>query len=244
MQDIGGTASNPLEALAETATARRRNAGARRTPELSKNNRIYDLVIDRLVNAGYAFGDRLLVKELATETGASRQPIMAALNRLSADGFVRIIPQVGCQVIDPSRDEIADFFLMFQRMEGLLAELAATRRTEEQLRELVRTQERLVAIERTADAHAHAALNRVFHHLLHIMARSPLLDEKQRANFNMSDFFITHSAGFGAFMSDAVREHEQIIDAITKRQPERARLVAEGHIAAVASAVLSGLKDR
>lgn len=211
---------------------------------MSKQNQTYDLMVDRLVNAHYAFGDRLLVKELGAETGASRQPIMTAMSRLSGDGFVRIIPQVGCQVIDPGRDEISDFFLMFQRMEGLLAELAASRRTEQQLQELISTQQRLVAIERTGDAKSHAALNRVFHHLIHLMARSSLLDQKQRSNFNMCDFFITHSVGFGAFMSDAVREHEQIIDAIVKQQPERARLVAEGHIAAVASAVLSALGNR
>ncbi|MEQ8936893.1 MAG: GntR family transcriptional regulator, partial [Amphiplicatus sp.] len=68
---------------------------------MSKSSEIYDLVVERLVNAGYAFGDRLLVKELSAETGASRQPIMSALNRLSAEGFVRIVPQVGCEVINP-----------------------------------------------------------------------------------------------------------------------------------------------
>jgi len=210
---------------------------------LSKNNKIYDLIIDRLVNAGYAFGDRLLVKELAAETGASRQPIMAALNRLSADGFVKIIPQVGCQVINPSRDEISDFFLLFQRLEGVLVELAAKRRTEEQLRALKSAQRRIMAVEEAEERQPalYAELNRDFHHAMHLMAHSPMLAEKQRSHFNMSDFFITHSAGFSSFMSDAAREHDKIIDAIAKQQPERARLEAESHIAAVASAVISGL---
>jgi DNA-binding GntR family transcriptional regulator len=210
---------------------------------VSKNNSIYDLIIDRLVNAQYAFGERLLVKELAGETGASRQPIMSALNRLSADGFVRIIPQVGCQVINPSRDEIADFFLLFQRLEGVLCELAAKRRTEEQLRALKVAQRRIMALESEKDPspEVYADLNRDFHHAMHLMARSPMLAEKQRSHFNMSDFFITHSAGFGSFMSDAAREHDKIIDAIAKQQPERARLEAESHIAAVASNVLTSM---
>lgn len=211
---------------------------------VSKNNQIYDLIVEGLVTARYAFGDRLLVKELAAETGASRQPIMSALNRLSADGFVRIIPQVGCQVIDPTRDEIADFYLMFQRMEGLFAELAAQRRTEAQLAALRRLQQRLIAIGQTGDAVAHAEINREFHLMVHDMARSPILAEKQRSNFNMCDFFITHSTGFGAFMSDAVQEHEPIIDAIERQEPERARLVATAHLAAVGSAVLAGLVGR
>lgn len=210
---------------------------------MSKNNRIYDLIIERLVNARYAFGERLLVKEIAAETGASRQPIMAALNRLNADGFVRIIPQVGCQVINPSREEIADFFLLFQRLEGVLAELAAKRRTEEDIRALTAAQRRIMTHEEGAERspRAYAELNRDFHHTMHLMAHSPMLADKQRSHFNMSDFFITHSVGFGSFMSDAARDHDKIIDAIAKQQAERARLEAESHIAAVASNVLSGL---
>src|SRR3984957_9563849 len=108
-------------------TRRRASAGP------SKQSEIYDLLVQRLVTARYAFGERVLVRELGAEFGVSRQPIMSALNWLAADGFVRIIPQVGCQVINPDRNAIADFFLMFQRMEGLLAELAGARRTEQQI---------------------------------------------------------------------------------------------------------------
>jgi DNA-binding GntR family transcriptional regulator len=209
---------------------------------LSKNTKIYELIVDRLVNARYAFGERLLVKELAAETGASRQPIMSALSRLQADGLVRIVPQVGCEIISPSRDEIGDFFVMFQRMEGILLELGAARRTDEELDDLRRIQDRLVRLVGSKPS-AYVMANREFHHAMHVMAHSPLLAERQRNNFVMSDFFITHSVGFDAFMSDAAKEHEQIIDAISKRQPERARLAAEGHIAAIASAVLHGLVE-
>src|SRR5882757_4484587 len=102
----------------------------------SKQGEIYELLVRRLVNARYAFGERILVRELVAEFGVSRQPIMSALNWLAADGFVRIVPQVGCQVINPDRNAVADFYLMFQRMEGLLSELAAARRTDQQLANL------------------------------------------------------------------------------------------------------------
>jgi len=209
---------------------------------LSKRNDIYELIVQRLVKAEYGFGDRLLVKELSAETGVSRQPIMSALNRLSVDGFVRIVPQVGCEVIDPSRSEISDFFLMFQRMEGLLAELAANRRTPEQLRTLKSVQIQLGMLDGEKHVEEYVRLNRDFHHTIHLMAASPLLDQKQRNNFNMCDFFITHSSGFEPFQKDAVAEHDQIIDAIERQQAERARLVAESHIAAVATAVMAGLE--
>lgn len=207
----------------------------------SKQSEIYDLLVQRLVDARYAFGERILVRELATEFGVSRQPIMTALNWLAADGFVRIVPQVGCQVINPDRNAVADFFLMFQRMEGLLAELAAARRTEPQLAELRELQRRIVAIADDQEAlRAHyAELNRNFHRTIAAMADSALLEEKQSANFNMSDFFINHAIGFDTLGASVAQEHEPIIDAIVRREPSGARRAAEEHIASVAAAVLA-----
>jgi DNA-binding GntR family transcriptional regulator len=212
----------------------------------SKQSEIYDLLVQRLVGARYAFGERILVRELATEFGVSRQPIMTALNWLAADGFVRIIPQVGCQVINPDRNAVADFFLMFQRMEGLLAELAAARRTEQQLAELRELQRRIVSMASDHEAlRAHyAELNRNFHRTIAAMADSALLEEKQSANFNMSDFFINHAIGFDTLGASVAQEHEPIIDAIVRREPSGARRAAEEHIASVAAAVLAGTEKR
>jgi DNA-binding GntR family transcriptional regulator len=149
-------------------------------------------------------------------------------------------------VTNPSAEEIGDFFLLFQRFEGLLVELAAKRRRPDEIRTLELAQRRIMAHEQSEDRspQSYAALNRKFHQTMHLMAHSPMLAEKQRSHFNMSDFFITHTVGFGAFMSDAAREHDKIIDAIIRQQPERARLEAESHIAAVASNVLSSTTSK
>lgn len=210
---------------------------------MNKKDEVYDLLVARLIGAHYAFGQRLSVKEISADTGASRQPIMAALNRLSAEGFVRIIPQVGCEVAKPDREEIADFYLMFERMEGLLAELAAARRSDEEVRRLRALQDRIVATDFSGPdgAELYATLNRQFHQMVHDMAKSPFVDGLQNSNFNMSDFFINQSGGFDLFRADAVREHEGIIDAIRSRSPARARVLAEAHIADVAKHVLAGL---
>lgn len=214
------------------------------TIRVNKKDEIYDLLVSRLVDAHYGFGQRLSVKELAADTGASRQPIMAALNRLSSEGFVRIIPQVGCEVVNPGHDEIADFYLMFERLEGLLAELAAARRTDAQMRDLRALQGRILSID-FGDSHSageYGQLNRAFHQLVHDMAQSPFVDERQNSNFNMSDFFINQAGGFDHFMADAAREHDEIVEAIASKSPARARALAEAHIGAVASSVLAGMR--
>lgn len=210
---------------------------------MSKSNEVYELVVDRLVSAHYSVGDRLLVKELGDETGVSRQPIMSALNRLSAEGFVHIVPQVGCEIINPSAEEIADFFKLFQMLEGLLGELAAQRRTEEDMMELKLAHQRLSMMEQSSEAspQRYLKLNQAFHRQLYLMAHSPILARKQKNNFNMIDFFIGQSIGFGHLMSGGttVDEHKQIIDAIEAQDGERARRESEHHITAIAGTVVS-----
>lgn len=205
----------------------------------SKKDVLYDDILDRLISAKYRFGERILVKELATETGASRQPIMAALNALSADGFVRIIPQVGCEVINPTVRDIGDFYKMFARLEGLLAELAAERRTPGQLKTLKDTNRLIRADLSDHGGEDYCELNRAFHTIFHRMADSNLLNARQSSIFAMSDFFIMQTIGFTSHVADAAAEHEHIIAALERQDANAARIAAEDHIAGVASAVLS-----
>jgi DNA-binding GntR family transcriptional regulator len=204
---------------------------------LSKKDTVYDLVIKRLVDATYKFGEQILVKDLVAETQTSRQPVMSALNHLAADGFVRIAPQVGCQVINPSANAIQDFFLMFAQMEGLLARLAAERRTEKQIEALQSVQSDIEAL-RPDDRkrpQKFAALNQQFHGIIHEMANSSLVAERQRPNFNMSDFFIAQTVGFDRLAEDAKGEHRMLIEAIDKRDANTANDVAQQHILSVAN---------
>ena len=206
---------------------------------LRKKDVLYSEILERLVTARYRFGERILVKELCAETGASLQPIMAALNALGNDGFVRIIPQVGCEVANPRLQDIADFYRLFARLEGLLAELAAGRHTEAQLKTLKKTNRRIEELDRSEanSGEDYRLLNLSFHSTLHQMAHSPLLDTRQASMFAMSDFFVAQTVGFDHSLADAPGEHDVIIAALESRDPARARLAAEAHIDRVAATV-------
>lgn len=206
---------------------------------MSKKDVIYNMIVERLISAHYRFGTPILVKDLAAETGISRQPIMSALGYLSADGFVRIAPQVGCQVIDPDPRSIADFFLMFAKMEGLLARLAAERRSDDQVQALCAAQADIMALDPQdpSAAERYARRNQRFHVVIQEMADSALVAERQRLNFNMSDFFIAQTVGFDRLLTVAARDHDDIIDAIEARDADRAEQVTFKHIARVADEI-------
>src|SRR5882757_4022476 len=146
--------------------SRRRARSTMRLGELAHQE-----IKDRLLDGVYAAGQKLSVEELSSELEVSKQPVMEALRLLSADGLVTIIPQVGCRVAAYDDQEVKDFFALFASMEGAVAGLAASRRTDAQLRALDEISARIGVLVDEEDparrAHAYRVRNREFHAQIH-----------------------------------------------------------------------------
>jgi DNA-binding GntR family transcriptional regulator len=90
---------------------------------------VVDRVVEQLEQAitsgRLALGQRLVEPDLMQEFGASRGSIREALNRLSAAGYVELLPNRGALVRRLSRKEVGDRYLIRVRLEGLAAAQAA-----------------------------------------------------------------------------------------------------------------------
>ena len=204
---------------------------------------IFRELLQRLFTGRYRFGERIPVKDLSEELGVSKQPVMTALNSLQERGFVRITAQVGCEVIAPTADEIEDFYRMFAAVEGVIAGLAASRATPEELARLAEINQQLTAVAPdTSPAEAYRQINVLFHRQLHDMAHSSLVSSRQQANFELSDFFIVQTCGFDAHLHLVAEEHQAVIDAVASRDPERAAVAARAHILSVSDSVAGFLR--
>lgn len=204
---------------------------------------IFQEILQRLLAGRYRFGERISVKDIGEETGISRQPIMTALNSLQERGFVRITAQVGCEVIAPSADEVEDFYRMFAAVEGVIAGLAATRAGADELAALREINSQLDAPgPELASPEEYRRINVQFHRQLHHMAHSPLICNRQLANFELSDFFIVQSCGFAAHLKRVVDEHDGVIEAIASGDPRRADAAAQAHILSVSASVVGYLR--
>lgn len=198
----------------------------------SKKQSVSELLLRRLTSGHYRMGQRILIKELQRETGASRQPIMVALSDLRSQGFVTIEPKVGCQVISPKPRDVEDFFRMFAQTEGFLAELAAERRLASEVAQLRNINDRIRKL-RVADPRSaadYAALNRKFHSTIRNMAKSPAISARQAISVAMADFLIEQTHGFQAHMAEATADHDEIIQHIERGNAVNARKSVERHI--------------
>lgn len=198
----------------------------------AKQQSVYKVLLSELASGRYRFGQPLMVREIAERTGASKQPIMAALKELEADGFVTITAQVGCRVVLPTVPEIADFFVMFSRMEGVMAEFAAARRSAAELDNLNVINRSIAKLPRrdAGSGERYRILNREFHTAIHLMGRSPALHQQLVSRWALSDFFISQSDQFNRRLREAADEHALVIDAIAAGDTAAARSAMEAHI--------------
>src|SRR4051794_13943816 len=74
-------------------------AASRRDGRGNMADRIYDALRREFVDGHWEFGQAFSTYELAARFEVSRRPVLDALQRLEGEGFVEIIPQVGCRVV-------------------------------------------------------------------------------------------------------------------------------------------------
>ena len=95
-----------------------------------------DRIHGRILVGDFPVGSWLRQEALASTFGVSRTPIREALRKLQADRVVDLLPHRGALVLGPTAVDIRESYLIRGELEGLAAELAATRITEDGLRSL------------------------------------------------------------------------------------------------------------
>ncbi len=201
-------------------------------------DRAYDHLKHLLITGDINHQDWFPIEQIAGSLNTSRQPVMDALRRLAIEGFVEIVPQVGCRPKRPELCEIQDFFRFLADGEALIAELAAQRAQPGDIVSLQLISAQIGALsnhDASAEMHEiYRTLNRQLHRELRRIARSPALAEIIEGLGYKSDFFIAFANGERATpdLRAAHAEHEQIIEAIAAGDSHGARSAMMRHVAA------------
>lgn len=200
----------------------------------------YEAIRAILFRGRFQQGEALRMDELCERLGASKQPIGDALKRLAHEGYLTIVPQVGCLVRTYSHAEVRDYYRLYAATDALVAELAAARITDDQIRALEAVSAAIGDLvthpsPREAQAVHYRDLNREFHRLVREAADSWLVAEAGAAMTDRSDFFTVTMRH--AIRADRVRqghiEHETLLAALRARDPAAARQAMEQHVLAV-----------
>lgn len=194
----------------------------------------YDVVRGRIMSGHYPPGAHLTESALSDELNVSRTPVRAALRRLSADGFVTVVPHRGAFVAEWTRSDIDEVYELRAVLESRAAGLAAQRRTDADVAALERSTADMARIVAERGAGFRDELlhnNREFHLLVLETARAPRLFAITRT---LADTSVTLGAWYRYADDDIHRSlgHHQ----------EITRAIAAGNAAVAAALMLAHLE--
>ena len=183
---------------------------------------------EAIVGGTYLPGQRLVEEDLALELEVSRGPIREALHLLAVEGFVEIEPRRGAKVAIFTRKQADDLFVMRLTLEGLVARLAAERRTDRQLDHLRDVCEAGLSAATQQRTDELPALNTAFHEALADAADNTLLAEQLSTMSTMIQW--AYAKRIRERLTDSWFEHRTIVDAVASRDSLAAETAAQNHV--------------
>ncbi|MBI2802861.1 MAG: GntR family transcriptional regulator [Gammaproteobacteria bacterium] len=209
----------------------------------------YEHLLTQLLEGDLKPNDWLSVVDLTVTLKCSRVPVMEAIKRLAGEGFVTVIPQIGCRVRMPNPDEVEDFFALFAAVEGCVTRLAAARRTTDDVIEFKASCATVDRLLKRAGGPAardltYRRLNLMFHTQIHTLARAPSACQIAASLWDRSDFYIKVAFGSLYFTKRVKQAHLAIRRAIIAGNAAAAGRAVESHLRAVGLAVSARLRSQ
>lgn len=153
----------------------RTNLGLVRVERETIQERVYAALRDKLMRGGFAPGQKLKIESLADAFGTSAMPVREALNRLTAERALEMLPSRTVRVPALSKECLRDLKETRFAVEGLAVARAASNMTDATLKIL---QQLIDAQSRTDTSHVSegsAEQNRAFHFTIYRQSGSTVL---------------------------------------------------------------------
>jgi DNA-binding GntR family transcriptional regulator len=191
---------------------------------------VYTALRKSIINLNLAPGTAISEKEIAGRYQVSRTPVREAFIHLSQEGLVQVMPQKGTLVslIDLNRVD-QEFFLRENLELAIQKSFLKNSRPEHfaRLKDLVETQTKALA-----QKHYHEFLNYddAFHRIFFEAAG-------QELSWKVLETLCGHyhrvrllSVWFQDIAQDIIRQHNNLLDALREKTPDRARELLKSHL--------------
>lgn len=204
---------------------------------------VFESIREAIIGGQLPPGERLMEIQLAEEMGVSRTPVREAIRKLELEGLVVMIPRKGAYVSGLSMKDISDVFEIRSALEGLAAELASERITEEELENLERHLVRIAEGIEKGDITSVVEIDTDFHSMLYTASRNQRLGQIINNLREQIQRFRQTSLSYPGRMRVALEEHRRIVEAISARDPELARRLAAEHIENAENSLMEAIRN-
>lgn len=212
-----------------------------RISEQTMTDRAYAELEEMIVTLRLEPGTVLSEAVLAKLLKIGRTPIREALQRLSRDGLVNILPRRGILVSDINLHSQLRLLEVRRELERLMARAAAERANDEERKRFFTIAENMKRASQEADAMAFMRLDQEFNALISATARNEFASRSMGLMHGLSRRFWYQHYREAADLPLAARLHAEVAEAIAKRDPDRAAAASDklvGYIESFARSTL------
>jgi DNA-binding GntR family transcriptional regulator len=204
---------------------------------------IFNTLREAIISGELKPGERLMEVQLAEKMGVSRTPVREAIRKLELEGWVNMVARKGAQVAGLSLKDIMDVLEVRASLDGLATALAAVRMKEDELKELKNVYVQFTSYIEKDNLSGLIKKDVEFHDIIYRSSRNDkLLQIVNNLREQVHRFRVIYVKDTGS-PKGLIKEHLDIIDAISDRDPEKAQRVAYTHIENQKDAVIKSLKS-
>ena len=205
---------------------------------------VHAAIRDAILSRQFPPGMRLNVEELASQLGVSLTPVRSAIQLLSAEGLVDVHSRSGTYVATLSRRDLEETFDIRCALECLAAEKGAEALTDEQIENAQRQLAILGRpIRNDAQRKAHEQANRDLHQIIIDAADNRRLAdmyESLQAHITMGRIH-RQDKSWQSRLPLEQEEHEEIVAAMEKRNPQALVKALRRHILRARAALVEAI---
>lgn len=201
-------------------------------------NRVRTMLVEGRIPPGAKLNER----ELCEQLRVSRTPLREAIKLLAAEGLLDLLPNRGAVAVKLGEADVCHAFELLAHLEGLSGELAAQRITDAELAEIRALHYEMMACFARSDLSGYYRINALIHAAINQAAANPVLTKTYReinARVQALRFRTNQDA---ARWKQAVKEHEQMIQALDARDAAALRDILVLHLQHKRDSVLENLR--
>jgi DNA-binding GntR family transcriptional regulator len=175
-------------------------------------------------------GEQLSEEKLIASLRVSRVILREALRALEAQGYVSFLPNNNVVASNPSREDVHDYYTIAGVLEGLAARLAVERAHPEEIARLRELHQLLREACHKRDLLQYFDANSNFHRFIAELSHNERLYqliEELRREIQKTRLL---SLNMPQRLDYSMREHDQIMDAFLKKNPQLAESMMVQHL--------------
>lgn len=196
------------------------------------NQKVYRILKTRIIKGGIKLGTKLFENKIAEQLGVSRTPVREAIQKLAAEGFVKLTPNQGVMVSEISPIDYREVLQVRAVLEGLATYFFSKKITPVEITKLqnnIRLMHRLI-IEVEPDPVSVSKLNTEFHDIIVKNCGNNYLKKTLDNLYNQYSMFRARTLKITSRFKSSYKEHSKILEALKRHDAIEAERLSREHI--------------